>query len=190
MKRKIFALVLASLCLLSAFPAIGTAAEAEFDMRQYEGTELVFAILDTANWRKNDNLIQPLYEATGISLVFDYIPENAFMTKMQLALVSQTGEYDAMYANNKMYPELFASGWIESLDAYLQDPLKSMPDYQFEDFIPKVAQSFQYEGEQLGIPMASESNILFYNKNMFEAKGLTEPPKTIDRKSTRLNSSH
>ncbi len=163
----------------SAAPEESSQVAPAYDPKAYAGTELVFSCLDTANYKKLDNLLPTLEEETGIKLTIDYIPENAYMTKLQVVLASQTGEYDACYANNKMYPELFPSGWIEPLDAYLSDSSKTDPTYKYEDFVPKIAQSIMFENQIMGIPFGTESSILYYNKQMFEAAGLTEAPKTM-----------
>ena len=81
--------------------------------KPYAGTKLVVACLDTTNYRKMDNLLPLLEQRTGIQVTIDYIPENAYMAKLQVVLSSKTGEYDFFYANNKMYPVLFPSGWIQ-----------------------------------------------------------------------------
>jgi multiple sugar transport system substrate-binding protein len=163
-------------------PVASTPAPTEapvYNPKAYAGTELVFSCLDTANYKKMDNLLPYLEVATGIKLTIDYIPENAYMTKLQVVLSSQTGEYDACYANNKMYPVLFPSGWLQPLDSYLNDPTKTDPNYNYADFVPKISANLNYEGKIMGIPFGTESNILYYNKKMFAAAGLTAPPQTM-----------
>ena len=147
--------------------------------KPYAGTKLVFACLDTTNYRKMDNLLPLLEQKTGIQVTMDYIPENAYMAKLQVVLSSKTGEYDVIYANNKMYPVLFPSGWIQPLDDYLKDPNLTAKDYNYGDFVPKIAQNVMYNKKIMGIPFGTESNILYYNKKMLADEGYTRPPKTM-----------
>jgi multiple sugar transport system substrate-binding protein len=147
--------------------------------KPYAGTKLVFACLDTTNYRKMDNLLPLLEQRTGIQVTMDYIPENAYMAKLQVVLSSKTGEYDVIYANNKMYPVLFPSGWILSLDDYLKDPNLTAKDYNYGDFVPKIAQNVMFNKKIMGIPFGTESNILYYNKKMLADEGYTRPPKTM-----------
>ncbi len=84
----------------------------------------------------------------------DYIPESAYMTKLQVVLAAGSGEYDIMYANNKMYPVLFPSGWILPLDDYLKDSKLTNADFNYADFVPKIAQNVMYNGKIMGIPFA------------------------------------
>jgi ABC-type glycerol-3-phosphate transport system substrate-binding protein len=148
--------------------------------KPYAGTKLVFACLDTTNYRKMDNLLPLLEQKTGIKLTIDYIPENAYMAKLQVVLSSRTGEYDVFYANNKMYPVLFPSGWIQPLDGFLNDSSLTAKDYNYADFVPKIAQNVMFNNQIMGIPFGTESNILYYNKKILAAEGFTRPPRTME----------
>jgi multiple sugar transport system substrate-binding protein len=180
MKRTIVLLFIATLTCATAFGGGNQEPGAKGDAtKAYAGTKLVIACLDTTNYKKMDNLLPWLEEKTGINVSMDYIPENAYMTKLQVVLSSKTGEYDVIYANNKMYPVLFPSGWILSLDDYLKDSTLTSAAYNYADFVPKIAQNVMYNGKIMGIPFGTESNILYYNKKMLADAGYTAPPKTM-----------
>ena len=170
MKRIVMIMLVALVALGSVFGQTS---------KPYAGTKLVFACLDTTNYRKMDNLLPLLEQKTGIKLTIDYIPENAYMAKLQVVLSSKTGEYDVVYANNKMYPVLFPSGWIQPLDEFLNDPVLTAKDYNYGDFVPKIAQNVVYNKKIMGIPFGTESNILYYNKKLLADEGYTRPPKTM-----------
>jgi ABC-type glycerol-3-phosphate transport system substrate-binding protein len=180
MKKILVTLLFVSAIGIGAFAGGKQESPAAADAKKaYAGAKLVFACLDTTNYRKMDNLLPWLKEKTGIDVAMDYIPENAYMTKLQVVLSSKTGEYDVIYANNKMYPVLFPSGWILPLDGYLKDSTLTSADYNYADFVPKIAQNVMYDGKIMGIPFGNESNILYYNKAMFKEAGLTTPPRTM-----------
>jgi multiple sugar transport system substrate-binding protein len=149
------------------------------DAKPYAGTQVVFSSLDTSILRKFDNLIPWLEAKSGIKLSIDYIPENAYMTKLQVVLAAGSGEYDAVYANNKMYPVLFPSGWILPMDDYLKNTSLTNADFDYADFIPGVAANVTYKGKIMGIPFHSESNLLYYNKKLLADNGYKTPPKTM-----------
>ncbi|WP_443049707.1 ABC transporter substrate-binding protein [Streptomyces sp. HD] len=58
---------------------------------------------------------------------------------------------------------------------YQADDLLSIPVQA--DFVSQLADAGQVNGVQYGIPFASSTRLLFYNKTLFEKAGLT-PPKT------------
>ncbi len=180
MKKILVLALLATLVSGAVFAAGGGEPAAKANAKQaYAGTKLVFSCLDTTNYRKMDNLLPWLAQKTGIQLSMDYIPENAYMTKLQVVLSSKTGEYDVIYANNKMYPVLFPSGWILPLDDYLKDASLTSADYNYADFVPKIAQNVMFNNKIMGIPFGTESNILYYNKKMLADAGYSAPPKTM-----------
>jgi len=76
---------------------------------------------------------------------------------------------------------------MEPLENYINDPAKTAPDYNFDDFIPAVVDGLKWdlvpghkvgEGSQWALPMGWELNNLAYNKAVFEEKGMTVPTTT------------
>jgi ABC-type glycerol-3-phosphate transport system substrate-binding protein len=171
MKRFLLILTVAVIAITGVFASGKTDS--------FAGTKLVLSSLDTSILRKNDNLLPLLKERTGIDLSIEYIPESAYMTKLQVVLAAGSGEYDIMYANNKMYPVLFPTGWILPVDEYLADPKMTSKEWDYGDFVPAIAANVKYEGKTMGIPFHSESNLLYYNKKLLADNGFKEPPKTV-----------
>ncbi|MFJ7019873.1 extracellular solute-binding protein [Streptomyces sp. NPDC101117] len=56
---------------------------------------------------------------------------------------------------------------------YEADDLLSIPVQA--DLVPQLAEAGQVDGVQYGIPFASSTRLLFYNKSLFEQAGLTAP---------------
>ncbi|WP_246101319.1 extracellular solute-binding protein [Streptomyces cyaneus] len=56
---------------------------------------------------------------------------------------------------------------------YEADDLLSIPTQA--DFVPQLADAGQVNGVQYGIPFASSTRLLFYNKTLFQEAGLTAP---------------
>jgi ABC-type glycerol-3-phosphate transport system substrate-binding protein len=81
MKRLLLIVLVAVVAVTGVF---GTGGKPE----SYAGTKLVLSSLDTSILRKNDNLLALLKEKTGIELAMDYIPESAYMTKLQVVLAA------------------------------------------------------------------------------------------------------
>lgn len=180
MKRAFLALLIVVFAGAWAFGGGSQEAAVKADpMKAYAGTKVVISCLDTTNYKKLENLIPWVKEKTGIDVVIDFIPENAYMTKLNVVLSSGSGEYDVIYANNKMYPVLFPSGWILPLDAYLKDSNLTLQDYNYSDFVPKIAQNIMYQDKIMGVPFGTESNILYYNKKLLAENGYNAPPKTM-----------
>ncbi|MBL3667441.1 extracellular solute-binding protein [Streptomyces sp. M2CJ-2] len=70
------------------------------------------------------------------------------------------------------YADYAAQGLLHKADDVLSIPVQA-------DFVSQLANAGQVNGVQYGMPFASSTRVLFYNKTLFEEAGLT-PPKTWD----------
>ena len=79
-------------------------------------------------------------------------------------------------------PDIFMihNSWIPDF----QDKIEPVPEYmmteqEFRDtFVDVVADDFVIDGKIYGVPLSVDSLALYYNKDIFNAAGLTRPPKT------------
>ena len=146
--------------------------------KPFAGKELNVLILKTAVWDELVTFKKEFEDATGMRVNFDSLPESAYFQKLQLSLSTGNGEYDVVFANNKILGQMISGKWVEPLEEYVSREAGGSWDY--DDFIPMLARNLHVEGHTYGLPMASESSILYYNKKLFEEAGLTAPPKTLD----------
>lgn len=70
------------------------------------------------------------------------------------------------------YADYAAQGLLHKADDVLSISVQA-------DFVSQLANAGQVNGVQYGMPFASSTRVLFYNKTLFEEAGLT-PPKTWD----------
>ncbi|WP_437107051.1 extracellular solute-binding protein [Streptomyces sp. enrichment culture] len=70
------------------------------------------------------------------------------------------------------YADYAADGLLYQADDLLSIPVQA-------DFLSQLASAGQVDGIQYGMPFASSTRVLFYNKELFAEAGLT-PPKTWD----------
>ena len=70
-------------------------------------------------------------------------------------------------------PSYAAQGVLENLDPYIQ---KS--GYDLKDYWPGLLDSAKYQGSVYGLPRDIESNVLYYNKALFDKAGVKYPDDT------------
>lgn len=81
-------------------------------------------------------------------------------------------------------PDIFMinSAWLPEF----QDKIESAPDYLISEmdfknnFVDVVADDFYINNKIWGVPLTVDSLALYYNKDIFNAAGIIEPPKTWD----------
>lgn len=155
------------------------AQEADINWRQFEGTTLNFAMdsFFVPDYMKENQL--PVFEElTGIKVNWETVPQDDLYLKTQTEMASGAGNID-LFA----FPIQFTyqySPYLEPLNGYLSNPeLTDAEWYDFEGFNPGLIKASTFDGNIYALPISLEATMLFYRKDLFEAKGL-EVPQTYD----------
>ena len=175
----------ATLALLCSGGALATAQE--FNWRQAEGTTLN---VELNQHPYSDAIIARLpqfKELTGIDVSYNVTPEDNYFDRITTNLFARSGNPDVFMTGIYQMWDYASSGYMEPLDAYLNDPGKTSPDYDVNDISQGVLAGGRWSlnvgdpvgtGEQYTLPLGFEAYTLSYNKSLFNDKGLT-PPKTL-----------
>lgn len=99
---------------------------------------------------------------------------DAVVTKVQNAVKAGTGAPDLIPVEYQTVPQLAMGGALADMSGWGFDEKAGA------DFIPSAWEGMQFGGKQLGIPLDSGPMVLIYNKELFDAAGITEVPKTWD----------
>jgi multiple sugar transport system substrate-binding protein len=170
--------------------AMSKAIAADFDWQKFKGTKLKL-LLNKHPYA--DAMIADLENfktMTGMDVSYDIFPEDVYFDKVTAALSSSSSEYDAFMTGAYMTWTYGPAGWIDDLNEYIQDPAKTNPNYNWDDFLPGLRASTAWNGvpggelgsadaKQWCIPWGFEQNNISYNKRMFEKVGV-QPPKNMD----------
>ncbi|MGV6831835.1 MAG: ABC transporter substrate-binding protein [bacterium] len=119
------------------------------------------------------NQVLDSFTVQNEDIVFNYqpIPGN-YPEKIQLML--GTGKApDLFWLKGDTAPAYLSFEVLQPLD----ENLKNTPDFDLEDFYPVFRDAFKYKGKYYGFAKDFNAYVLFYNKKMFEAAGITEIPK-------------
>ena len=125
---------------------------------------------------------------TGINIAFDDIPEGDYFTKLTSELSGSSSTYDVFMTGAYFIWQYGPPGWMEDLTPYLSDSSKTSPEYNFEDIFEGLRTSTRWDfqkgsalgsGGQWAIPWGFETNVVCYNKEIFDKKGI-KPATTFD----------
>lgn len=106
----------------------------------------------------------------NIELEIVQTPDSDYSQKVNQMLVGGTAP-DVILAFETDLPKFAESGAVISLEDYLKDS----KEIDSSDFIPAVDKLNQETGGSYGLPWCYASEILFYNKDMFDAAGVDYP---------------
>ncbi len=97
-------------------------------------------------------------------------PWNDYFTKIQSLWASGDSATIPDIAFLWPTPKYAAEGVLENLDPYIAEA-----NYNLDDYWPGLLESAKYEGSVYGFPRDIEVNVLYYNKDIFDAAGVAYP---------------
>lgn len=160
--------------------AIGRQSSAgDFNWKRYSGADLHFmvSVHPWTAWAQKQ--LDGLTATTGMKVNWEIIYEDQLRQKLPLLMRSDPGAVDGFFTLPSWDMAAFSrAGWYEPLDKYIHSDLTA-PDWDFSDFFPNILKIHQTGGEQIGIPITTELQTLFYNKAMLASKQVALP-KTLD----------
>lgn len=109
-------------------------------------------------------------KATGIEIEETVISESDYSSKLNQMVATGDSSIDVYIVWENDIKNFAEVGGIEPLDDYLADS-----SINTDDFIPAVAALTEGLGATYGLPWAASPEILYYNKDMFDAAGIEYP---------------
>lgn len=164
----------------------GTASgdEGTFDWRNYEGEQLNLLLVQHPFAEAIQPLFKDFEEQTGITLNVQMLAETEYWNKLTIDLSSGGSSYDVFMNGPSLAWQHIMAGWLEPLDAYMDDAAKTNPDYDVDDFYKAFLDANRWNGtpgEEIGegglytIPVMAETTILSYRKDLFEKYDVDVP---------------
>ena len=106
-----------------------------------------------------------------------YASTEEFWNALPIAISSQTAP-DIIAYTDEGASEYIANGVVAPLD-----DLMETVGFNRDEIIDSLWKGWSYEGETFGIPRDAATSMLFINKSLFEAAGLTKYPETMEELS-------
>lgn len=121
-----------------------------------------------------------------LKVEFIHIPQNYFQ-KLHLLFASNMAP-DVIFINNIYAPIYIKAGLLEDLSTYFKNELKN------DVFIDQAVKTFTYDGKIYAIPRDISNLVIYYNKDIFDKKGIPYPnknwtPNDLLKTSQRLTDS-
>lgn len=168
-------------------------APAGFDWRRYEGTTISITGVEGVYNEQILEAIEPFQELTGITVdKVDFVPEADYTNKIQLLSSAKSDEYDVYMISFSNLFDFVPNGWIEPLDAYINDSTLADPELNMDDFYDSVLNYCYWDGvsgtplgrntdqsKQYAMPFGWIVFNLLYRTDLFEKYDI-EVPETID----------
>ena len=170
MRKKSFLIIL-MICMVGSLFLAGCGQESGSGSGQ---TKITYAI-----WDKNQ---QPAMEAIAaafheknpdITVEVQLIPWNQYWTKLEASATSDTMP-DVFWMHSQSFVRYASNDMLMDLTD------KTKGDIDLANYPQDLVKMYTYNGKVYGVPKDYDTVALWYNKTMFDAKGLAYPDETWD----------
>ncbi|MFI9587069.1 ABC transporter substrate-binding protein [Streptomyces sp. NPDC052236] len=182
---------LLSACGVGGGEKAGNGAEevkGSFDWKKAKGTTI--RILQTPHPYQMAfrPLLKEFTALTGIKVVPELVAEADYFTKLNTELAGGSGTHDVFMTGAYFIWQYGPPGWMEDLTPWLKNSAATNAEYDFEDIYEGLRTSTRWDfkigsplgsGGQYAIPWGFETNVIAYNKTLFDKRGI-RPAETFD----------
>ncbi|CTQ49482.1 ABC transporter substrate-binding protein [Jannaschia donghaensis] len=162
--------IVAALCGTSALAWEAT------EGKPYDGQTVNVLAVKSSQFEAHEARLAAFEEATGIDVVYDYVPFPNMKEALTTEMVAGGGDYDVVSIMDQ---------WIPSLQLLVQ-PITAEMEAQGTDMSDFPAAHMRHgmvDGELIGLPVRGHVQLLFYRADLLEAAGV-EPPQTWEEMVT------
>ena len=172
-RRAILAGTAASALGLSGLPV--RAMEPQW--KKFAGTTLEANLIKGPRGDLLQRHVAEFTELTGIKVGSEVIPEQQQRQKAVIELTSGQPSFDVVHVSYHVQKRQFdKAGWLADLTGFLKDPNLTTSDLTEGDFSAAGLQFAKTEkGELRSLPWSVDYFILYWNKEIFQKKGVAVP---------------
>ena len=160
-----------------------------FDWKKAKGQKIKILQTPHPYQQSFQPLLKEFTAKTGIEVTADLVPEADYFTKLNTELAGKSGEHDVFMTGAYFIWQYGPPGWMEDLKPWLQNDSATSQEYAFDDIYEglRTATSWDFKpgsplgtGGQWAIPWGFETNVVAYNKKLFDSKGWKLPTTWAD----------
>ncbi|MGH3293596.1 MAG: ABC transporter substrate-binding protein, partial [Trebonia sp.] len=111
-------------------------------------------------------------ENPGITVKFATYTEGDLRAAIEKDVSTHSNSFNAVMIGPYEAPLFAKNSWLVDLS---KQYVASDPSYDASDLLPAVAKSLSYNGDLYAAPFYGESSMLYYNKTVLAAAGITMP---------------
>lgn len=174
MKYKVLWFVIVFLFVSLIVLSVG--AQGEASEKPYEGVLLRFVGNNMPWTRYIMSSVSEFEEQTGMEVEIEEYGEDQLNQKLTTEFVAGRSDIDVFMSRPLQAASIFQqNNWVVDLNKFAKED----EEYDLDDFSQRALNNVTRNGVLTGIPIISDSNFLYYRKDVFEEAGL-KPPDTME----------
>ena len=148
-----------------------------FDWKRFKGEKIEVTMVKSPRGDLLQKYQKEFEDLTGITVGAEQVPEQQHRQKVVIEFNSGKTSFDVIQLSYHVQKRQFAKAmWLEDLRPYLADPKQTAPDFDMKDFSAGgMFYATQTDGRIDSLPINIDPWILYWNKELFAAKGLAYP---------------
>lgn len=141
-------------------------------------SEVVRVTLANHVWTENIKArFDEFTKETGLKVELTQLGEDQLSDQYNVKLNAGSSDIDVMMYRPLQEGKLFATnGWM----ANLTDKVTSNAAWDWDDYQPGPVKATTFEGNVVGVPIITETEVLYYRTDLLEQSGFSTPPATLD----------
>ena len=146
----------------------------------YGGTTITALLASHDSTTAMTEMIDEFTELTGISVNTRVLSSTEMKTMQRSSSSAKAGTFDVYMVDAFTIYDYATSGYIDSLEDYLNDPQMTPEWYDYDDILPAYSEGIaSVDGTPYGLPIAGETRFIAYRTDLFEEYG-REIPENLD----------
>jgi ABC-type glycerol-3-phosphate transport system substrate-binding protein len=130
----------------------------------------------------DDKVLQPTFdlyekENPGVKINLEVLPIDSLFQTIDVRLSAGDSTIDAMLVDAPLIANYAVKGYTAGLDNYIDATAK-------KNLTPSSIQTCTYNNKLMALPLNSSCVELYYNKDIFAAKGITLPDNDVNKRWT------
>lgn len=152
-------------------------AFADVDWKRHKGTTLEANLIKGPRGDLLQRYAKEFFDLTGIEVQSEVIPEQQQRQKAVIELSSGKPSFDVVHVSYHVQKRQFdKAGWLADLSGFMKDPSLTDPTLSEADFSAAgLTYAKNQKGELRSLPWSVDYFIVYYNKEIFQKKGLAFP---------------
>ena len=152
-----------------------------FDWKRFKGEKIEVSLVRNPRAEILQRHQKEFEDLTGMSVGLELVPEQQHRQKQVIEFNSGKPGFDVTTISWHVQKRLFGKGkWLEDLRPMLADRSLVAPDFLFDDFARgAILYGTQADGRIDALPLSLDYFLVYWNKDLFRAKGL-DYPKSYD----------
>jgi sorbitol/mannitol transport system substrate-binding protein len=108
----------------------------------------------------------------GIKVKFATYTEGDLRAAIEKDVATHSNAFNVIMIGPYEAPLFAKNGWLTDLSTQY---IASDPSYDASDLLPPIAKALSYKNDLYAVPFYGESSMMYYNKTLFKAAGVTMP---------------